>query len=386
MKYRRQIISAILIILLLAVAYIWMQRGNMEPLNAVGNNNATVGAGGSSTPAAQVQASLVVVRPVTQSVINNRLTAIGTGRANATVALKPWTAGNMVALYVSAGAKVKAGDPIAQLDSDNEKIAVEKARVNLNDAKLALDRTTQLRKTNTATEVQALNAKLVLETAKLALQDTELKLERRTVRAPISGVIGILPVDVGNYVTTDTTIARIDDRSLIQVDIWVPERFAPLIHIGDKIEAASIARPGENYEGAVSAIDNMIDEESRTLRIRAQIDNQKDQLRAGQSFRVMLTFPGDPFPTVDPLAIQWSGKGAYVWRVVGDKVQAVPVYIVQRNTNSVLVNAELKAGDLVVIQGLQSLRDGSAIKIKNATNADVAATLPKDPAEQGQNP
>lgn len=385
MRYKRQIISAVLVILLLAFAYIWMQRGSGILPVAANNTKDVVGDAGQVAPVQRL-ASLVVVRPVTKNVINNRLTSIGTGRANAAVAVKPWTAGKMIALYVASGAKVAVGDPIAQLDSDNEKIAVERAQVDLKDAKLALDRTTQLRKTNTATEVQAITARLKLETAQLALQDAELALARRIVRAPIGGVVGILPVDVGNYVTTDTTIARIDDRSLIQVDIWVPERFAPLIQIGDSITALSVSRPGETYKGLVSAIDNMIDEESRTLRIRAQIDNEKDTLRAGQSFQVMLAFSGDPFPTVDPLAIQWGSKGAYVWRVNNGKAEMVPVAIVQRNTDSVLVNAALKPGELIVIQGLQSLRQGTAVVIQNTDDADMKPVLQKSEPQQDEKP
>ena len=315
----------------------------------------------------------VVVKPVSQKLINDRLSAIGTGRALATVAVTPWSSGVMDKIYVSAGMHVNVGDPVAKLDSDNEEIAVERAKVEVNDAELTMARTVKLRASNTATEVQELSAKLALDKARLALRDAELAADRRTIRAPVSGIVGILPVDAGNYVTSDTTIARIDNRDHILIDVWVPERFAPLIKIGQQVKATSIARPGEEFVGRISAIDNMIDEQSRTLRIRAEVDNASGVLQSGMSFSVSLAFPGDPYPAVDPLAIQWNAEGAYVWRVKNGPMKSGPmkngvvehvrVGIVQRNADSVLVIGALQKGDLVVTKGVQNLQEKSAVDI-----------------------
>ncbi len=324
----------------------------------------------------------VVVKPVSQKLINDRLSAIGTGRALATVAVTPWSSGVMDKIYVSAGMHVNVGDPVAKLDSDNEEIAVERAKVEVNDAELTMARTVKLRASNTATEVQELSAKLALDKARLALRDAELAADRRTIRAPVSGIVGILPVDAGNYVTSDTTIARIDNRDHILIDVWVPERFAPLIKIGQQVKATSIARPGEEFVGRISAIDNMIDEQSRTLRIRAEVDNASGVLQSGMSFSVSLAFPGDPYPAVDPLAIQWNAEGAYVWRVKNAPmengpmkdaiVEHVRVGIVQRNADSVLVTGALHQGDLVVTKGVQNLQDKSAVDVLQDEGAKEA--------------
>ena len=323
-------------------------------------------AGHTSTSTSKINE--VVVKPVSQKLINDRLSAIGTGRALATVSVTPWSSGVMDKLYVSAGMHVNVGDPVAKLDSDNEEIAVERAKVEVDDAELAMARTVKLRASNTATEVQELSAKLALDKARLTLRDAELAADRRTIRAPVSGIVGILPVDAGNYVTSDTTIARIDNRDHILIDVWVPERFAPLIKIGQKVKATSIARPGEEFVGRISAIDNMIDEQSRTLRIRAEVDNASGVLQSGMSFSVSLAFPGDPYPAVDPLAIQWNAEGAYVWRVKNGPmksgiVEHVRVGIVQRNADSVLVTGALHQGDLVVTKGVQNLQDKSTVDI-----------------------
>ncbi|RCS24728.1 efflux RND transporter periplasmic adaptor subunit [Phyllobacterium salinisoli] len=318
--------------------------------------------GGGSSGGSQA-ATLVVARPAENETINNRLTAIGTGRALETVSVTPYTGGMMTKLLVKAGARVKEGEPIAQLDAENEQIAADKAQIALQDAQNTLRRVTTLRATNTVTQVQVVDAELSVANAKLASEEASLALSRRTVTAPISGVIGILPVNAGNFVSPQTSIATIDDRSQILIDIWVPERYAPQIKIGLPLTATALAMPGQIFEGKISAVDNMVDEASRTLRVRAGIANAKDMLRAGMSFEVTIHFPGDTYPAVDPLALQWSAEGAFVWRIVDGLAEKVPVRIIQRNTTSILVDAQLRAGDMIVTQGVQSVRAGNPVKI-----------------------
>ncbi len=89
-----------------------------------------------------------------------------------------------------------------------------------------------------------------------------------------------MPVNIGDNVTTSIPIVTLDDRSEILVDYWVPERFANTVLVGQPVEAMSVARPGQVFSGVVEAVDNRIDAASRTLRLRAKIDNSSDELRA----------------------------------------------------------------------------------------------------------
>lgn len=153
-------------------------------------------------------APLVVVAAAGEETINNRLTAIGSARALSTVSVTPYSSGYMTKLHVRAGDTVKEGDLIAELDAETEQIAVAKAETALKDAQTTRQRIARLRATNTATEVQAVGAELAVANAQLALQDAQLALSRRMVRAPITGIVGILPVNAGNYVTAQTSIAQ----------------------------------------------------------------------------------------------------------------------------------------------------------------------------------
>ena len=90
------------------------------------------------------------------------------------------------------------------------------------------------------------------------------------------------------------------------------------------------------------------------------------------SFQVQMRFEGDRFPSVDPLAVQWSADGSFVWRVKDGKTERVPVIIIQRNPDKVLVKAALTEDDSVVIEGLQRLRDGSDVQIAGENEGAVA--------------
>ncbi|AZO00071.1 efflux RND transporter periplasmic adaptor subunit [Mesorhizobium sp. M9A.F.Ca.ET.002.03.1.2] len=316
----------------------------------------------------------VVALPAASATINDRLQAIGTGRANASVTVNPYSTGRLIEFLVESGAHVEKGQVIATLDSDAEEIAQDRAKVALQDAQAKLDRVKSLRASNAATAVAVADAEVVLANARLALRDAELTLQRRSIVAPIAGVVGILPIAAGNYVTSQSAVATLDDRSSILVEFWVPERFAAAVKVGAQLSATPIANPNKAYTGTVSAIDNHIDEASRTLLVKAKIANPADSLRAGMSFQITMKFPGDSYPAVSPLAIQWGSDGAYVWAIVDGKAKRVAVRIIQRNTETVLIDAPIVSGDMVVTEGTQSVSEGGEVRIageeQRAADAD----------------
>ena len=300
---------------------------------------------------------------VTSATINDRLQAIGTGRANATVTVNPYTSGRLTEFLVQSGAHIDKGQIIARLDSETEEIALERAKVARDNAAAKVERTRSLRKSNAVTEVQLTEAELELRNNELSIHDAQVALDRRSVVSPIAGVVGILPIEAGNYVTSQSAIAKVDDRSSILVDFWVPERFAAAVKVGAAIEATPLANPKDSFSGKVSAIDNRIDEKSRTLWVQAKIANPADSLRAGMSFQVTMKFAGDAYPAVSPLAVLWGSDGAFVWTVANGRIKRVNVRIVQRNTEVVLVDAPINGGDMVVTEGVQSVREGSDVRI-----------------------
>ncbi len=304
---------------------------------------------------------LVVVRPVEIGTVNDRLSALGTGDAIQSVTVMPQVAGTLSEIAIRSGDRIAKGQVIARLESEEQRIARDQAQVALKSAQEKNQLYENLK--SAASRIDAFDAAIALEGAKLALASAELELKRREIVAPIDGVAGIVTVNPGDNVTTSTAIATVDDRSALLIDFWVPERFAPVIKVGHPLNATAVARPGKLYEGTVAAVDNRIDEASRTLRIRAKIANENDDLRAGMAFTVTMSFEGERHPAVDPLSVQWDSEGSFVWRIAGGKAEKVPVRIIQRNPDAVLVEAELAEGDPVVTEGVQRVRAGRAVQV-----------------------
>ncbi|MCB1438485.1 MAG: efflux RND transporter periplasmic adaptor subunit [Nitratireductor sp.] len=382
MSLIRQILFTLIVLVIALCGWVYFFPGAIdtlanrnlafEPLKRIAALNSSQGDGKPAATGRQRggRKTLVITAPVGRATVNDRLTAIGNGRAVQSVSVTPLVSGQLVELAAEPGAVVEKGTVIARLDSESEKLALEKAKLTAADLKVKADRVEELFRKRSATAAAVETAQAELATAELAVQEAQLNLDRRTIRSPIHGVVGIVAVSLGEYVTNQTAIVTIDNRDSIIVEFFVPERFATAIRVGAPVVASSVARPAETYSGKVVAIDNRVDVASRTLRIRAEIENLDDKLRAGMAFKVNMTFDGDAFPAVDPLAIQWDSKGSYVWLVGEDgKAQRTDARIVQRNPESVLVDAQLKEGDKVVTEGVQNVRQGATVDVAGEERA-----------------
>mgnify|MGYP000421191260 CR=1 FL=1 len=322
------------------------------------------GAGGRGGRSGGRPPALVVTQAVTEAVINDRLRAVGSGAAIASVSVVPRSDGILTDVLVKSGQRVERGDILAKLDDESQIIARDRAARTAEDAATDEARLVKLFRSNTSTEVELNNTRAALADADLALREAELTLSRRTVTAPIAGIVGLIAVDTGNYVTQQTELATIDDRATIIVEFWVPERFANQVMVDQPLQATALANPGKVYEGVISGIGSRIEADSRTLPIEAKLDNSSDSLRPGMSFELQLSFSGQQFPAVNPLSIQWDSEGSFIWRVVEGKVEKLPVRIIQRNPESVLVYSDIAVGDDVVTEGLLSLRPGADVRVQ----------------------
>ncbi|MEM8741160.1 MAG: efflux RND transporter periplasmic adaptor subunit [Pseudomonadota bacterium] len=311
----------------------------------------------------------VITAQVAQLQTAAELRTIGTGRALRSVAVYPRDVGLVETFTLQPGVQVAEGEILAALDQDEEVIALRRAEIALEKAQTDVARYTQLAGRNAAAQVTLDDAERAYQEAELDVTAARLALEHRLVRAPIAGIPGIAEVEIGDFLRADTRIAVIDDRSKLRIDIDVPERFAARISIGQPIEARTVALPGQLFSGEIIAIDNQLDPQSRTLHLQAVIENAGDALRPGFSFSVILRFPGVAMPAVPALSVQWDAGGAYVWAVRDSKAARVPVSVVERRADQVLVRGEIAPGDVVVTEGVHNLRPG--VEVADAADASA---------------
>ncbi|WP_176085178.1 efflux RND transporter periplasmic adaptor subunit [Martelella sp. HB161492] len=369
MRIYTQVLASLAILAVAAVAWLFLAPGGRDVLAKLGIGGAVTqsaskagGAGGGGGFGGR-QKTRVVAEPVTTGVVNDVLEAIGDGEAVQTVTVLPQVAGTVTDVLISSGDMVDKGQVIARLDNREETVARDQAKVALE----AAARQSQINQKikSSISELSLYTSQIAEQTAELELQSAELALAKRDIIAPFAGIAGILQINAGDYVTTASPIVTIDDRSTILVDFSVPERFAAAIQSGQAIEARPVATPNKLFKGEVEAVDNRIDEASRTFTVRAKIDNADDALRAGMSFNVTMHFAGDTYPAVDSLAVQWDSQGSYVWQLVDGKAQKARVSIIRRNPDLILVDGDLKPGDQVITEGLQRLREGAEVDVVN---------------------
>lgn len=305
----------------------------------------------------------VIAVPVTERVMNDRTVAIGTAQSIHSVVLATEISGQIAEVVVDSGVFVEKGDLIAQLDSQAARIALDRAELGLTDQQRNYDRLTRLRGSGAVPELQLQEAEVAVKSAELAVREAEFQLGRHSITAPISGWVGILSGGPGDLVSTGTRITTVEDRSDLLVAFRVPERMASRIRPGDPVAATSLADPGRVLDGTISAIDNRVDEASRSLRVQATLPNEDDRLRPGMAISLTIDLVGESYPSIDPLAIQWGSNGAYVWILRDGKAAQLPIRIVQRNATDALVEAEFAPGDLVVTEGVMTLRPGQEAEV-----------------------
>jgi RND family efflux transporter MFP subunit len=311
----------------------------------------------------------VVVDAVRYSNERTRIESVGTSRAVQSVTVTPEAAGVVVAVNFKPGQRVQAGAVLVELDSRNEKLAVDLARVKLADAEKLFDRYQRSTGSGAILPTTLDAARTALETARIELNQALIALEDRQIKAPFTGYVGITDIDPGDRVEPGTMITTIDDRDALLVSFEVPEIMVGSLQAGDSISISTWNSQSTDAHGEIVDIGSRIDPVTRTFTARARVDNLDDRLRPGMSFRVLIEVSGGVYPLVPEIAVQWGADGSYVWSVINNRVQRVPVSIIQRQQGMVLVNAALPEGAQLVIEGLQRLYDGVAVDPVHAKGA-----------------
>lgn len=325
------------------------------------------------TQARSEQSVGVIAHEVVMEREAERIEALGTARARASAVIFAETAGEVEQVLFSAGDRVEAGDVMVRLEADEERLAVRLAQVSVREAEQLLARYRRIEDTGAISDSQIDEAETALEAARIELEQAELALRRRTVIAPFSGFVGLSEIDAGARVTPSTEITRLDDRSILFVDFDPPEQVFSRIGVGDRVQATPFAGEDRSYDARIINVDSRINPDARTFTARAELDNASDALRPGMSFRVGFELLSDTWPVVPEVAISWGSDGAYVWIIRENRARREAITLVQRREGRVLVSGDFTAGELVVAEGVQRMREGALVETVEVRRAERRA-------------
>jgi RND family efflux transporter MFP subunit len=323
-----------------------------------------------SGPPGEPRAAGVIVHEITLEREAERIEAVGTARARASATIFAEADGEVQRVNFTAGDAVETGDVLLALEAEEERLDVRLAEVAVREAEQLLARYRRIEDTGAVSDSQIDEAQTALDAARIQLDQARVALARREVRAPFAGHVGLTDIDPGARITAATEITQLDDRSVLFVDFDPPEQVFGRLNVGDTVEAKPFAGPDRSYPARIVNVDSRINPTRRTFTVRAELDNAADVLRPGMSFRVSLDLLGEPWPAVPEAAISWGSDGAYVWIVRDGRAAEEPVTLIERRQGRVLVSGAFGAGDLVIAEGVQKVREGSPVEILETRRAD----------------
>jgi len=202
-----------------------------------------------------------------------------------------------------------------------------------------------------------------LKVLQAQIKQVKVSIEKTNIRAPFSGTIGIVNVYPGTLVAPGTSLAVLEDNSQVKLDFSVPEKYTSALKSGDVLQF-SVQSSQRLYNAKVVAQESKLDNETRTLLIRAVGENPGKELLAGQSARLKISLKtSENALQVPNQALIPSSQGYSVYVASGNKAQIKPVEIGQRDAFSVHVINGLEAGDTIITSNMLRLAPGADIQL-----------------------
>jgi membrane fusion protein (multidrug efflux system) len=321
-----------------------------------------------------------------------RLPAIGTFRAFAGIDIAPQISGVVTAIHFQSGQDVNKGDLLVSIDDSVEQADLTANIAALKNDELNLQRQLDLAKTLSTAKSSVDQAQATRDSAAAAVEHSRALIAQKALVAPFSGRVGLRVIDAGQYVSPGTAITTLQQLDPIYVDFPVPEQSLGTLAIGQEVDVAVDAYPGQTFSGAVSSIDARVNPNTRNILVRAQLPNRDRRLRPGMFANVeVLSGAAQQVVTVPTTAVTYSlyGDSVYVVKpappagsageahaAAADEPLTVERRVVRtgdtRGDRVALVEG-VAAGDEVVSEGQIKLLPNAKVRIDNS------AALPPPP-------
>ncbi len=369
----------------------------------------------------QVRTVPVKLQRLEANTVNSSITLIGAMDSRSSVDLFPRIDGYVAKLPVVAGSLVKQGQLLMEIDSNKEEAAVAAKRssvelaksdyakevgklgslqaeltarqsmVDFNnleyqryywlekrgvvatatvdkeerDLKIAKSRLESLKAEIDAQKEVIARAKNRIEESKAELKAEQAELGYHTLRAPFSGLVGDVPVKLGDYVNPQTKLTKVSKTKPLEVNVQVPQEQCKLIHVGTRMEIMDDSGTPVG-ETSVFYLAPTVNLQNQSVLVKGEFPNTKDQLRPDQSVQIKLILKTETALTVPTEAVSFVAGKAFVF--VGEQgsdgkqiARQRPIEISSIQNNQATVKSGLKPGEEVVVSGIQLLADKTPI-------------------------
>lgn len=335
-------------------------------------------------PPHAMQAMPVQVQPVSLSAVPSSDTYVSTIKSRRSATLQPQVDGNLTKILVKSGDTVRAGQLLMQIDPLKQVATVQaqqgteqqqKAAFQYNQAELA--RQEQLFQAGIISKqaydqaTQSFqNSKAALDSASAQTNTQKQQLAYYQIRAPFSGIVGDIPVHLGDYVSSTTMLTTVDVNTDLEAYIYLPTERAAQARTGlpvDLLDETSKTLAHTSLDFVSPQVDNSL----QGILAKAPIPKSSQRLRNGQILNARITWSTAQAPTIPVLAVTRIGGQTFVYVAAqqGTKYAAhlVSVTLGEPIGNVYPVQAGLRAGDRVILSGLQFLQEGVPVQPMEGT-------------------
>ncbi len=337
------------------------------------------GAGGPPAMPVQVQVAQSVRIPETTeylSVLKSRQSAV----------INPQVEGQITKIFVKSGDQVNAGTPLLQIDPlkqeatlNSQAATLASQEANLRLAKISLERAQKLFAAGVTSKQDFDNAQSNYDAIAAQVKALEQQVEQQKVElhyykvsAPADGIVGDIPVHVGDRVTVSTLLTTIDLPGALEAYIYVPADRAKDLRLGLPVRLL-----GENGESVsdtqITFVSPQVETDTQTVLAKAAVENARAKLRIAQQVRAQVTWGSHEGPVVPVLAVLRINGQAFVFVAVNEGKGSVArqklLKLGDTTGDNYSVLDGLKAGDHVILSGTQFLQDGAPVLEQIQNNA-----------------
>lgn len=320
-----------------------------------------------SAQAAPQKTTPVKVAEVSYVSFVDEIEALGTLRANESVELTSTVTENITAIHFYDNQRVQKDMLLVEMNADEELAELAEQTSLVAEAERQVQRLEPLADKGAASQAELDQRRREANTARARALATKARLSLREIRAPFDGVVGLRNISVGALAQPGTILTTIDDDHVMKLDFSVPSVFLPALKPGLEIKAKSRAFPERMFKGKISSVDSRVDPSTRSILVRALIENEARHLKPGLLMRVVLQKNPRQALVVPEAALIPNGEQFFVFLL--DKrdemvtVKRQEVQIGTRRKGEVEIISGLEAGQEVVIHGIQRVRPGQPVEV-----------------------
>ncbi|HEY6195852.1 MAG TPA: efflux RND transporter periplasmic adaptor subunit [Candidatus Eisenbacteria bacterium] len=274
-----------------------------------------------------------------------------------------------------SGRSVRAGDVLVRLDTSQEQEQLASAEAQRDLARLNLERSRQLLAKQVLAQAEFDRAEAEAKQAEAGVGEIQARIKRKTIRAPFAGVLGLRQVNLGQYLNGGDPVVPLQSMDPVYVNFSLPQQDVSSLRIGAGVRVVADGIATAGFEGAITAMNSVVDEATRNVQVQATFRNPEGRLRPGMFVEVKASSGrGDSVIVLPASAVCYAPYGNSVFVVTqlkgpkGGTYRGVEQRFVKLGPgrgDQVSVVSGLKPGEEVVSSGVFKLRTGTAIYVNN---------------------